>query len=294
MKPRVANRAAVCAAIALAIISLVVRPALGDEPPAVAGDAARIAVQIHELVEQLQSVRGERRDADERLRDAIARTDRQIETLQAQVAESERAVAEQREQIAALDAAVAADKHTSAAAGAWIAGVADRIAPVADRARRRIERSAAGDAAARASDLSDALTLLGDGDDGDGDGDNNGGDPQRRGEGAGDVLRILGEGWLAARTVSVTNEPIVLDAGQRSQHAWVYRLGLVSKAFVSEDGQTVGLWSGEPSSPWRVDLTEQQREQVRALFEIVRERQPPAVVPAPIFRAASSSPAAGG
>lgn len=292
MKPRVANRTAVCAATFLATVSLVARPTLGDESSASAGDAARSAVQIHELVEQLQSVRRERRDADEQLREALARTDRQIATLQAQVAESERAVAEQRAEIAALDAAIAADKQTSAAAGAWIAGVADRIAPVADRARRRIERSAAGDAAVRASDLSDALTLLGDGDDGDG--DNNRGDPQRRGEGADDVLRILGEGWLAARTVSVTNEPIVLDAGQRSQHAWVYRLGLVSKAFVSEDGQTVGLWSGEPSSPWRVDLTEQQREQVRALFEIVRERQPPAVVPAPIFRAASSSPAAGG
>ncbi len=268
-----------CAIVGVAAISFVVgattTPIIRavESPPASQSDSERavLATQIRELVEQLQAVRRERLEADERHRAVLAQLDRQIGTLESQLESSERFVADQRQEIASLDASLAADEKSAADAKAWIDLVADRVAPFADRAKRRIERSATPDASVRVADMADALKLL------------RADDSQHRAEGASDALRLVGEDWQTARTVSVTNEPIVFDGGDRSQHAWVYRLGLASKAFVSEDGQTVGLWSGDPRSPWRLDLPEAERERIRDLFAVVREKQPPAVVAVPVL-----------
>jgi hypothetical protein len=233
-------------------------------------EQAALALDIRQLVDELQAVRREASSAEKQHHDALARTQRQIDTLANQLGPAEEAVKDQRGQIETLEKKIAADKQAAATNRAWIARLARSAAPIVDAAQTRSQSYAAEESARRALAFAETAKLIRDEASG------------RQASGVKELTRLFSDEWLPARTVGLTNQQVILDSGARSHHAWVYRLGLVSKVFVAEGGEPIGVWTGETKSPWKLDVPVETQAEISRLMDVAREQQAPAIVPIPI------------
>jgi len=257
-----------------------------------------LARQVREKVERLHAIRKKVRDLRERHADDVAREERRIEALQRSSSAAEEVVVAGRRELAALEAEIAAAEGYRRRAHEFIryvsrealpvlrAVVANTASSVSDRDGSReqsfrallveleksvgstadaTEEAIAGGEIAEATDDSELIARAG---------------------AVRDFFEAIGNEWEVAADVVLSNELIPLDEGTRREHAWVLRLGLVDAAFISEAGGTVGLWSGDAASPWRLELDAALVARTRRLFAIVRQDVPPAVVPVPVRRVA--------
>jgi hypothetical protein len=261
------------ALVAVPLSAALLRAQVAAEAPAtnkLLSEQAALALEIRQLVDELQSVRRDAASAEKKHHDDLARVQRQIDTLANQLGPAEEAVKDQRGQIKTLETKIAGDKQSAATNRAWLARLARSAAPIADAAQQRSQSYAAEDPASRSLAFTDTGKLIRD--------ENSG----RQASGVKELTRLFSDEWLPARTVGLTNQQVVLDSGARSHHAWVYRLGLVSKVFVAEGGEPIGNWTGADKSPWNLDLPAETQAQIRALMEVAREQQAPAIVPVPV------------
>jgi hypothetical protein len=225
-------------------------------------------------------MRRELRRLEEGHRDNIAALQRQIETLQRQSEPVEKALAQDRRQIAELRESIAGEQKTAAKSQAWIKLVADAAAPIAHRVAQRVHHSPISDAPKRADEYVAALALL------------KSSDSLEQARGLQQFAKLVGEEWAPARSIELTNQRVEWNGGRNSQHACVLRLGAVTKMFVTENGQTVGVWtgdskSGDSKSQWRTELPSAVEAQVKEVMAIAREQRPPAIVPVPLPRPAA-------
>jgi hypothetical protein len=231
-----------------------------------------LALEIQRQVEELQAVRREQRLLEEGHRDKVAALARQIETLERQWEPVQKALADERRQIEQLRESIAGEQKTAAESRAWIKQVVDAATPVVQRIAKRANRSPLADAPKRAEDYAAALARL------------KASDSSEQARGLEEFAKLIGEEWNPARSIDVTNERVEWNGGKNSQHAWVLRLGAVTKMFVTEDGRTVGVWTGDPKLTWRTELPSDIEAQVKQVVAIAREQRPPAVVPVPLAR----------
>lgn len=233
-------------------------------------DAASLARQIRLKVEELVTVREQQRRLDQEHRDRILRLQGQVETLTKQTEEVETALRGELQEIAELEQRISQAESAAVDAGRWIGQVAALLLPVAERTLLRVATDASPEKPRRTGEFTAAMSQLRDE------------DPNRALAGFRYLVQLLGAEWTPARTVSLVNEPISLDGGERQIHSWVVGVGFVGKAFVSEDNQYVGISSGDKDKPWRLELSSTEASQARDLIKIVRGQKPPAIAIMPI------------
>ena len=56
----------------------------------------------------------------------------------------------------------------------------------------------------------------------------------------------------------------------------------MSKVFVAEGGEPIGIWTGAETPSWKLDVPAETQAQIRRLMDVAREQQAPAIVPIPI------------
>ena len=232
---------------------------------------AALARQLRETIEQLQSVRERFRRADQQHQDRLGAIQRQIDVLHNQLQPAGKSLETTQQEIDRLEGEISQQQEVAANAQAWIDLAGKLAQPIAERARQRIAQGAGNQQSRRTAALDEVLRKLDEA------------DPERKLEGVRSLVGLFGEEWLPARSVTLANETVRLDGGQRLEHAWVVELGLFAKAFVSEEGGLVGVWRGDAKDPWELDLPESTRGQVRDLLNIVRERKAPAVTTVPVY-----------
>ena len=195
-------------AVLLSAASLSAQPA-ADAPARgkPVSEQAALALEIRQLVDELQSVRRDASSAEKQHRDDLARAQRQIDALANQLGPAEEAVKDQRGQIETLEKKIAADKQSAATNRAWIARLARSAAPIVDAAEKRSQSYAAEEPAARALAFAETAKLIRDEASG------------RQASGVKELTRLFSDEWLPARSAGLTNQQVVLDAGARSHHA---------------------------------------------------------------------------
>jgi hypothetical protein len=257
-------------ALSFGAIALLASFAVADDPPAGGpmSESAALAVEIRQLVEELQTIRSERSAVANRHREAVARVDRQIETLQDQLGPAEESIADQRAQLSDLQTSLARDKETIRASHAWAERIATAAVPIAESAARRSAPHSPDSLAGTSGAFAHVSRRLAE-------------KSHDRAASVAELCRLFGEQWLPARSVSFSSEQVKLDAGKRAVHAWVYRVGLASAAFASEDGKIVGVSSGD-AAQWSVDLPDSAKDQIRQLIDVAREQKPPAILRVPV------------
>lgn len=232
---------------------------------------AEIARQIRQAVEDLQSLRQSHRRADEDHRSQVDRLQRQIELLQQEVDPVEMAASTEQQTIKRLQAEILRQEKLVKNAKAWINQAADKLKPVAVKVSRRVGAGVDEQKLRRLAEFHKAVELLGSK------------EPLARVDGIAEFLRVLGDEWIPARSITLGNDTVFADGKQTQEHAWVVGFGLVAKVFVSEDGELTGISSGDTETDWNLDLPENVQQQIRDLVGVVREQRPPAVTPLPVM-----------
>lgn len=241
----------------------------GTDP--VGESRAELARAIRQVVEELHAARRERLRVDGQHAEELAVLERQVQRLEDELQSLEAVTRSQVEERAQLEKRIADENRAAASARAWVEVATDIARPIAQRARQRVDRAAGPQRLRRAGGFGNAARLLGQG------------DASQRVKGLRELFRAFGEEWLPARSVTLSNEPVLLSGGEQSKHAWVVGFGFVTRLFVSEDETMSGLWSNDPNDPWRLDVPDGTGRQIRDLLDIVRERQPPTISPAPVL-----------
>lgn len=249
------------------IASLVALPAANSQEPG--SERIELARQIQDAVRQLQAIRQEQRRQADLHASRVARTERQVATLREQLDGVKQAVRTGKDELQRLNESLTKDRQSAQDARAWIDLLASAVRPAAAQVRTRVQSGAGDQADRRATALDDVLRLLDDT------------DPLRRMEGVRAFYRTLGDEWLPARSVTMSNRPIKLAGGDRMVNAWVVGLGLVTKIFVSEDESVVGVRTAGSES-WQTDLPLEVRQQILETMNVVREKRPPALTPVPV------------
>lgn len=250
---------------------------LAQSPSAAEGHRAEIARAIRNTVEDLQTLRQTQRREEKGHQAQVERIQRQIELLRQELQPIEEAVESEQQEIAHLEGEIAKREKLAANARAWIGAAADKAKPVATAISRRVAQGVGEQKLRRLTEFTKTAELL------------SSQEPLQRVEGIREFLRVLGDEWLPARSVTLSNETVLTDGGTKLEHAWVVGFGLVAKAFVSEDGQRSGISSTDPESDWKLDLPGDSQQQVRELIEVVREQRPPAVTPLPVMTSPSTN-----
>lgn len=260
------------AAIALALLALPVAGAAAQQVPP-EGDRDAVARQVRQTVEQLQRVHGDRRAAAEAHRGQVAQLEQQIEQLEGQLQPIAADVAAEQKRIAELEKQIEDHQQSGDAAAAWIGDVAAAAQQITDALLQRVAHGTGSRSQVVLRQAAESLDST---------------DPAVQAEGLKMLLTFAGEQWPALRSVSLANQPLLFRKGEQMEHAWVLQIGSAAKVFVSEDEQTVGVWSGRPDEPWILDVPGDVRRQIIELVGIVRETRPPGLAPLPILVPADS------
>ena len=232
-------------------------------------ERGKLAIQIQRTIEELQAVRAkQRREADDHQRKS-SQIKARIDQLKGEAERPQVTVKNEREVIGQLKQKIAADQTQLKAAKNWIQQAVTLAKPIAEKVLLRARRSPGE--RKRLSRFEEVVKQLG----------------EKRTEvqlaGLRGFLQAVGEEWAPARAISVSNGRVRLEGGRRSEHAWIVGLGLLTRAFVSEDGKTVGITSNNPKRPWRLFLPEEATNQIRYLVDVVRDREPPSLTPFPVL-----------
>lgn len=234
-----------------------------------ADERAEVARQIKRAIEDLQAAREARRIANSAHQAEVDALERQIEVLQGQVSPLEADVAAQDAEIADLKLKEEAAQKKSDTARGWIRITADHLKPIAANVLARVRGGVDESRTRRTVEFTSAQELLA------------GETPQARAEGVREFLRLLGEEWQPARSVTLQNQTVLTENDTKMDYAWVVGFGLVARAFVSEDESTVGL--SVPRGNWKLDLDDETKQRVKTLLGVVREKLPPSITAVPVF-----------
>lgn len=254
--------------VGLSVLALAAHAAFSEARQA-EDSVSELARRIQDRVEKVQAIRERQRRLRESHADAADEATRQIERLRAQLSEANRDGAERQRELSSLEKRLADADEIVTSIRTGVAMLRDPARSTVASVEQRINGGIPRSPNRRLEALRSARTPL-------------------DGEAAEDVIHgirafagWLGEEWKDAKTISLSNEPIELEGGERQRHVWMLRLGLASAAWISEDGSSGGIWSGDATNPWRVDLSSEELEDLCELFGIVRGHRPPAVVPVP-------------
>jgi DNA repair exonuclease SbcCD ATPase subunit len=261
----------------LVALSLIAGPALAQSPNAQTPSRDELARRISEKVRQLQQLRQQRhlaRQSHQQKQSALeqqtARLRRDLKQVQADLDEQQATVAERQR---ALDEA----RRERDRAIALIDAARDRAAPVAEAMQQRVAAGVPWQKEMRAEKLGAIEKQL------------QAEDPIARAEAVMELMGFAGRELERARTIELTNRPVMLEANQRRTHAYVLRLGLAGAGFVSEDQQTLGLATLEDGAQhrWQRELSKTQQRHLKAAIATLRKNRPPELIPVPL-RASSA------
>jgi len=241
------------------------------EPATAAEERARIAEELRKTIQELHAVRAQRRLVLEGHQDRVSQVTQRVEALRKDVELLDQVVTAERQELTKLEGELAVAARDAEHARAWIDLAAQPVLGLAEHTLARIKAGPALARSRREAAMQEARLAL------------EAPDAFRKMEGLQLVLRFLSEEWSLAQSVSLSNQIVSSEEGKRQDHAWLLSLGLVTGVFVSEDGQTLGVWSGDSRQPWKVDLPADAREHVRAMLRMIRSETPPGLTNAPIW-----------
>lgn len=228
-------------------------------------DDAATARQIYRSVTELEARRADASAAAaERSRQRQA-VQEQIERLEFEFAAIDSQVAELREEVGSLESRGQKYREEIARITDAATMLGEAAGQVAGRMRDRIARGVSAERQERLLAIESALVQMG------------GDDVHKTLDGlAGLAAVALGELHMSGGR-HLRNEPVTLDG--RLMHAYIYRLGLLSEGFLSEDGHEAGILDPD-SGRWQTapDL----HGPVAAIVAIMRQRQPSAWVTVPV------------
>ncbi|MDA1012982.1 MAG: DUF3450 family protein [Planctomycetota bacterium] len=256
----------------LCVMMLIASSVYGQEStPEKESDAkSRIARQIREVVEHSEAARKQRQLDRENHLERVRLLERQITRLKADQVSLDAAVQQQEREIEQLTRQSESDRAAVRAARAWIADVVAIVRPLASRFTQRIEHGVGPHQQRRMAAMQTVVGLLRDD------------AAEQTVEGVRRFFEVIGEEWLSARSVTLANEPVVLAEGREARHSWIVGFGFVSQLFASEDGRVVGWRQHGDASQWKTELDHENRRRVANVVDIVREKQPPTLVPVPL------------
>jgi len=91
-----------------------------------------------------------------------------------------------------------------------------------------------------------------------------------------ELSKFVDQEFQLARSVQIWTAPVILP-DQREKHAWLYRMGLVNQALVTEDGEHHAIADRLGSKAWVFKLTAEQVEQLTLGLSVLQKRQRPQI-----------------
>ncbi|MCH9021752.1 MAG: DUF3450 family protein [Planctomycetes bacterium] len=91
-----------------------------------------------------------------------------------------------------------------------------------------------------------------------------------------ELSKFVDQEFQLARSVQIWNAPVKLP-DEREKHAWLYRMGLVNQALVTEDGEHHAIADRSGAKSWVFDLTAEQVEQLTVALNVLQRRKEPQI-----------------
>ena len=91
-----------------------------------------------------------------------------------------------------------------------------------------------------------------------------------------ELSKFVDQEFQLARSVQIWNAPVKLP-DQREKHAWLYRMGLVNQALVTEDGEHHAIADRSENKSWVFELTAEQVEQLTLGLSVLQKRKEPQI-----------------
>ena len=259
--------------IAIGVTGALAAGAAAQSPGTDAGGAEAspeaLAKRIERTLEELRSVRSERRAAREEHEQRRSGLERQIRRLEADRAAARRRRDEARRRLEKREKSLAAARERRAAARAFLDEAAKAAAGPIDAARARLEAGIPWKRAAGLERLGSAREALG------------AEAPGERGQGVERFLDWARTRLAKAASIETFHEPVVLADGDRRVPAHQLRIGLLQQAFVSEDGETIGIAAGG-GKRWRLVADPALRRTIRRASAMARQKTAPSVIALPL------------
>lgn len=256
--------------LALTLLAAIALPAGAQQTDAPQADRAALARQIRQTLRQLQQLREERRRLQQQHADRAASLDGRIAELEHQVSEIRNEVDRAQQRVNQLEQAIGKARQQRDRLEQSIETATEAVTAEAESVRQRIERGIPMDRADRAGEAASVAQRAA------------GEEVQEQTGAVEDYFSLMGQELRRAGSRNRWNEPVHLDGGQRREHAYQVRLGLMSQMFVSEDGSLIGLAANSSQRSWRTELDRSLERSIRAAVDMMRERQPPQLSPVPV------------
>ena len=91
-----------------------------------------------------------------------------------------------------------------------------------------------------------------------------------------ELSKFINQEFQLARSVQIWNAPVKLS-DQREKHAWLYRMGLVNQALVTEEGEHHAIADRSGKKSWVFELTAEQVEQLTLGLGVLQRRKEPQI-----------------
>ena len=91
-----------------------------------------------------------------------------------------------------------------------------------------------------------------------------------------ELSNFVDQEFQLARSVQIWNAPVILP-DQREKHAWLYRMGLVNQALVTEDGEHHAITDRSGAKSWVFELNPEQVEQLTLGLGVLQRRKEPQI-----------------
>lgn len=236
-----------------------------QEEPAVADGIG----PVPSLVEQVQAVRRERRqaEADQILQEGRLRE--QVDRLEKELGEARAGLAAARAKGEALEASIAAMRDDVQTIRGQFAQMKAALDPVLDAGLSRLAGGIPFRKAGRLEAVGSSRAELA------------GSALSGQAEGIAGLCRFYQNELKLAGSVEVWNAPVRVANQDREVQAFQIRLGLCQQFFVAEDGQEMGVAAKARETPWMPLVSRNDRKQLLQTLEMLRGRAAPELVTLP-------------
>lgn len=241
-------------------------PASGQE---VSNPENRLAEKIHDTLKELHAIRMERQVLNEQQKLKIAEVNGQIKRIENDIEKTTTDLLGEKTIEDKMLSEIDKNMEFKEATENLLSGSVERSLPVAIRIKERLDVGIPYRKRERQDKTNRIITGL------------EQSHLKDRAEAVLDCLSFIYEELRLADSISLWNEPVLLDEGKRSLHAYQIRMGLVEQYFISEDGQVAGIAAKKPGQDWILQPDLVPREQIKLLLDTLQERRPPDVIPVP-------------
>ena len=243
-------------------------------------DTGETAQHLHAAIDEFQELRGTYLDERRRHLDELAGLDRQIARLESDRSRLAGEVRDATLRLHAVEQELTDTESSMKATQTFIGDGVERAQAAAGIIQRRIDSGIPYRRQARLEKLRRIADDL------------SADDVLRQAGGLERFLTVVAEEMRLMNRNEIWNALAPLDT-MRSKYAYFFRLGLVNQAFVTEDGETVGLAAmGGTDAVWVTNLDADEKRMIRRVMRILRQQQPPRIVSMPFQRQATDRPAA--